>query len=164
MKTLVIYYSFEGNTKLMAEAMAEAVGADLLRLQPRREIQTHGFMKFVWGGKAAMMKDKPELLPLDKNPDDYDLLLLGTPVWAWTYAPPMNTFLSGTPLSGKKIALFCCHGGGKGAIFEKMKAALPGNEFLGEIDFRDPAKRDMEANRGKAQDWARSMAGGKTEG
>ena len=102
-------------------------------------------------------KIKPELLPLDKNPKEYDVLFIGTPVWAWTYTPPLNTFFSSHSLSNKKIALFCCHGGGKGKIFDKMKKALKDNQILGEVDFREPLRRDTDINVQKAKEWARKV-------
>ncbi len=51
MKKLVIFYSFEGNTKLIAENIAQAIGADLLELKPKKKMKSKGFMKFVWGGQ-----------------------------------------------------------------------------------------------------------------
>ncbi len=146
MKKLVVYYSFEGNTKLIAEHIAKTINADILELKPKIEIRTKGFMKYLWGGKQAMMKTKPELLPFDKNVQDYDILFIGTPVWAWTYAPPLNTLFTSYRIADKKIALFCCHGGGKGNIFDKMKKALKNNQILGEIDFQDPLKNNTNAN------------------
>ncbi len=154
MKKLVLFYSFEGNTKRIAENIAKAIDADLLELKPKNEISSKGFMKYVWGGRAAMMKTQPELCPLDQDVQRYDLIFIGTPVWAWTFAPPLNTFFATHPLINKKVALFCCHGGGKGKVFEKMKAALTGNQILGEIDFRDPLKHDTDANIEKAKRWA----------
>jgi len=157
MKKIVIFYSFEGNTKLIAETIAKTIDADILELKPKNEIKTKGFMKYVLGGRQVTLKIKPELLPLDKNPNEYDVLFIGTPVWAWSFTPPLNTFFSTCPLSNKKIALFCCHGGGKGPIFNKMKDALKGNQILGEIDFRDPLKKDTEINTQKAEDWAKNI-------
>ncbi len=157
MKKIVIFYSFEGNTKLIAENIAKETGADILELKPQQEMKTKGFMKYFWGGKSAMMKSKPKLLPINKNITDYDILFIGTPVWAWTYAPPLNTFFSKYHVSNKKIALFCCHGGGKGKIFNKMKSALGSNEFLGEIDFKDPLKADVKENIKKAIEWTKSI-------
>ena len=68
MKTLVIFYSFEGSTKFIAQTIANEIGAELLEIKPEKEIVSHGFMKYVWGGKQAVMKEKPALLPFDKNP------------------------------------------------------------------------------------------------
>jgi len=157
MKKLVVYYSFEGNTKLIAENIARAIEADILELKPKTEIKSKGFMKYLWGGRQIMQKIKPGLFPLDKDPKEYDILFIGTPVWAWTYTPPLNTFFSSQSLSNKKIALFCCHGGSKGKIFDKMKEALKNNQILGEVDFQDPLKRDTDMNIKKAKEWANKI-------
>lgn len=157
MKKIVIFYSFEGNTKLMAENIAKTIDADLLELKQKKEIKSKGFMKYIRAGKAAMMKTKPELLPFDKDIQEYDVFFIGTPVWAWTYTPALNTFFASYSLSNKKIALFCCHGGGKGKIFDKMKEALKNNQILGEIDFKDPLKNNPDANIEKAKKWAENI-------
>ncbi len=160
MKALVVYYSFESNTRLIAHAIAEATGADLLELKPKKEIGTHGFMKYVWGGRQVVLKRKPALLPLEKHPQDYDLLFIGTPVWAYSYSPPIRTFFSTANLSGKKIALFCCHGGDKRRTLEKMRESLSGNDIVGEIDFVEPLSRDTDASVRRARDWARNIISG----
>jgi flavodoxin len=154
MKKAVIFYSFEGNTKLMAETIAAAIGADLLELRPKKEIRSKGFMRYVWGGRAALMKIMPELLPFDKDVQGYDLIFIGTPVWAFTYAPPLRSFFAVHPLKDKKIAFFCCHGGGKGNIFGKVKTALKNCHILGEIDFKEPLRTNTAAHIAKARTWA----------
>jgi flavodoxin len=157
MKKIVIFYSLEGNTRLIGENIAKTIDADILELKPKNEIPSKGFMKYLWGGKAAMMKTKPELLPFDTDLQQYDVFFIGTPVWAWTYAPPLNTFFQTHTLSDRKIALFCCHAGQKGKIFAKMKDALKGNQILGEIDFKEPLKNDTGANIEKAKTWAENI-------
>ena len=158
MKKLVVYYSFEGNTRFIAESIAEAIDADLLELKPKDEMQTKGFMKFIWGGKQVFMKKAPELEFFDKNPQDYDVLFIGTPVWAWSYAPALNTFFSTVKLEGKKIALFCCFMHTQGRTFVNMKKILmQSNEVLGEAGFVEPLKRDREGNAKRAKDWANEM-------
>ena len=57
------------------------------------------------------------------------------------------------------VGLFCCHGGMKGGIFDKMKDALKDNRFIGEADFQDPLKKDKEKNAKKAKEWAKKIAG-----
>ena len=156
-KSLVIFYSFEGNTKMIAETIANSADAEILELKPENEMKSRGFMKYFHGGKAAIMKNKPKLQPIDTAFDKYDILFIGTPVWAWTYAPPLNTFFSEHSLSNLNIALFCCHGGAKGAIFSKMKRALKGNRILGEIDFRDPLKKETEISQQRAAEWTKKI-------
>ncbi len=157
MNKLVIYYSFEGNTRLIAEVIAEASGADLLELEPKKKLRSHGLFKYLWGGRQVVMKEKPKLLPLAKNPQDYDLLFIGTPVWAWTYTPPLNTFFSAVNLKNKKIALFCCHGGDKKKTLEKMRERLLGNEIISQIDFQQPIKNKTAEQVTKAKQWAQDV-------
>ncbi len=153
-KILVVYYSFEGNTKFVAEQIAKTLGADTLELRPKNEIKTKGFLKYVWGGSQILMKKRPELESFDKDPKDYDIIFIGTPVWAWNYAPPVGTFLDNTDLKGKKIALFSCHGGQNAKTFDKMKEALEKSTILGEHDFFEPLIKDKEENAKVAQQWA----------
>jgi len=52
--------------------------------------KSKGFMKYFWGGRAVMRNIKPELLPLNKDIQEYDVLFIGTPVWAFSYAPALK--------------------------------------------------------------------------
>ncbi|AOY78111.1 flavodoxin family protein [Clostridium formicaceticum] len=157
LKKLVIYYSFEGNTKLIAQTIADTVQGDLLQLVPKKEIQSKGFMKYFWGGRQVMMKKKPELYPLDKNPQDYDVLFIGTPVWAWSFAPPLYTFFQTTEIANKKVALFSCNRGQNGKTFENMKKELYKNDVVGQIEFFDPLKNNREENIRKVVDWTKGI-------
>lgn len=156
MKSLIIYYSFEGSTKFIAETIAKETGADLLELKPEKELKSHGFSKYIWGGRQVVMKIKPKLLPFAKNPNDYDVIIIGTPVWAYTFTPPLRTFFSEVKLQNKKIVLFCCSDGEKGKIFENMKKELGDNDFIGEMEFVETAKNKTE-NGKKAVKWAKGL-------
>lgn len=151
-KSLVIYYSLEGNTKLIAKAVADTLHADLLELQLVKSIPNKGFFKFFWGGKQVMMKEHPELQPFSVKPAEYDLIVFGTPVWAGSYNPAFRTFFAQSPLKGKQIALFCCYGGSAGRTFEALKAELPDNTFLGDIGFLNPRKTPDTSVK-TAKDW-----------
>jgi flavodoxin len=157
MKKLVVFYSFEGNTKLIAKHIAQEIAADLLELKPQNESTPKGVLKYLWGGKQVIMKEKPQLVPFDKDPCNYDIIFIGTPVWAWSYAPTLNTFFITTSLSNKKIALFCCHAGHKGQVFSKMRKVLTGNQILSEIDFVNPLKYNKDSSIQKAKEWARNL-------
>ena len=93
MRNLVVFYSLEGNTRLIAESIAKAINADVLELKTKKKYSDKGFKKYFWGGKSVIFKEKPELLYLDKDINQYDNIFIGTPIWVGTYAPPLNTFL-----------------------------------------------------------------------
>ncbi|MGA1821079.1 MAG: flavodoxin family protein [Thermoplasmatota archaeon] len=156
MKKLIIYYSLDGNTRLIAQTIAKGIGADIHEIKTEKDIG-NGAMKYLWGGSQVYMKKLPKLKPSDVNPNDYDFIFMGTPVWAWTSAPPMNSYLSQYKIMGKKIALFCSNDGNKGKTFQKMREYLDGNEILGEFETLSPLKQDREESVGKAVSWARSL-------
>jgi flavodoxin len=157
LKKLVVFYSFEGNTRFVAEQIAVEAGADLLEIRPKKETKTHGFMKYFWGGRQSVMKVKPELEQLTRDPGGYDLLFIGTPVWAFNFSPPLRSFLEIINLSGKKIALFCCDEGGLGKTFVNLREILKDNRILGEKEFQAPLRKSREEVAGKAKEWARQM-------
>ncbi len=157
MKKLVVFYSLDGNTKMMAESVAAAAGADILELKPVKEITRNNFMKILVGGKQAWSKSEPELLPFDVKPEDYDIIFFGTPVWAWTYAPALRTYFRDHKPTGKKVALFYCHGGGPRNFIEKFEEAVEGNEILGSIDFKDPLRHEKDKDIERAKDWTGMM-------
>lgn len=157
MKQLIIYYSYEGNTKLIAEEMAKATESDLMMIKPLKEMSSKGFMKYVWGGRAAVMKKKPKLEPLTHNMEDYDRIIFGTPVWAGTFTPPFNTLFTDIKIKNKDVAFFCCHAGGKGKIFNQFREMLKGNNIIGELDLIDPLKQDKETKIKNSIDWIKNL-------
>ena len=156
MKKLVVYYSFQGNCKFMAENIADEIGADLLELKPKKSIPSKGFGKFFFGGFQVFFKRKPELYELEKNPEGYDLIFLGSPVWAGKYASPFNTFFSKFGFEGKKIALFAAFAGERGKIFDEFKNELKDNQILGEIGIKNPMS-DKGRNSIEVRDWSKSI-------
>ena len=103
MKNLVIYYSLEGNTKLIAENIAKKIDADILELKTKKEYHKTGFKKYFWGGRSVLFHEKPELLSYNKNINDYENIFIGTPIWVGTYVPAYNTFLAENNISNKNI-------------------------------------------------------------
>ena len=61
MKTLIVYYTLEGNTHYAAKKIASLLDADMLRIKPVKTYPRKGFRKFLWGGKSAVMAETPEL-------------------------------------------------------------------------------------------------------
>lgn len=156
MKILVIYYSLTGNAKLVAEIIAEKTGADLLGLKPEKELNSNSLLKHLWGGKQVITKEKPKLLPLAKNPKDYDLIFIGTPVWAFNFCPAVRSFLAENKITDKKIVIFCCHEGMMGKTFQNLKKELANNEIIGQLDLILPIKNKDKAEQ-KIQDWLKTI-------
>jgi flavodoxin len=159
MKTAVIYYSYEGNCALAAEIIKAELNADIFRIETVDSKKRKGFFLIAWGGGQVLMGKKPPLKPLSVGISAYDLVVIGTPVWAGSPAPAVVSFLSANNIAGKKIALFCCHGGGMGSALGKLKTLLNGNTIIGEIDFKRPARMDRAEVKRKISEWTNLMSG-----
>lgn len=116
MKSIVIFYSLDGHTKFVAELLAQELKADLVELELVKPFPTKGFKKYFWCGKSSVFKEKPKLKTKIPNLHEYDLVVIGTPVWAGNCSSPINTLLSimgNEPrLQGKKVGILITNGGG----------------------------------------------------
>ena len=157
MKTAVIYYSLDGNCALVAEEIKSQLNADLIRLYTKDEKKRGKIGKLFWGVGMVFSRKKPPLLPYTFEPSGYDLIIIGAPVWADSPAPPVQTFIAEKAITGKKLALFVCHAGGKGDSQKKFRALLTGNEIIAEADFKDPAKGNREELKQQVADWIKVL-------
>jgi len=156
MKISVVFYSYDGNCAFIARQIAKALKADLFQIQTVNERKPSGFTKYIWGGRQVVFNNLPALKPIDFDASAYDLIILGTPVWAFSPAPAMKSFLSKTKISGKKVALFMCHAGGPKKAMIKFKSMLADNNIVSEIDFNNPVL-DAENSMQKTETWAKSL-------
>jgi flavodoxin len=157
MKTLIVYYSFEGNCRFIAEQLKAALNADILALETADDKKRKGLAKYIWGGRQVFSHTEPELKPFSVDIDAYDLFILGCPVWAGSPAPALGSFITRTPIRDKRVALFVCHGGRKGEAVETLTKRLPGNTFIGEMDFRNPLQGDTKAVTNTVAEWAKTL-------
>ena len=104
--TLVVYFSWSGNTEEMATYIAEQVGGDLLEIKPETAYPTDYNET---GDIAKVERDenaRPEIANLPASIDEYDTILVGYPIW-WHTAPMIiGTFLENYDLTGKEIYPF----------------------------------------------------------
>lgn len=112
MKALVAYYSWTGKTAEIAKAIAAELGADLEAIsepKPRR-----GVFAFLRSALEARGKEAAPILPLSRRAGDYDIVILGSPVWAGRIASPMRAYIERERVNLKQVAFFCTLGGANG--------------------------------------------------
>ena len=152
MKTLIVYYSHDGNTEAAAKKIASACGFDLLRIAPAKAYPESGFRKFFWGGKSAVMAETPKLEPYTFDAEAYDRVIFGFPVWAGNVTPPIRTFVKEQDLREKRIAAFACQSGaGAEKAFGKLKAALGIETLEAELVLIDPKDKPSAENEKKLE-------------
>ncbi|MEM4674650.1 MAG: NAD(P)H-dependent oxidoreductase, partial [Nitrososphaerota archaeon] len=103
-KALLLFYSRTGETRKVVSEIGKALSdryeLETVEVKPKVKI---GFFK---GGSMAKKGETVEVEELKVNPADYDLIVLGTPVWNGCPPPPINTVLKTiTNLSGRRVAI-----------------------------------------------------------
>ncbi|MBR4430893.1 MAG: flavodoxin [Clostridiales bacterium] len=145
MKIAIVYYSMHGNVRYVAEKVAKETGADLIELIPKKAYPDKGMRQFIWGGSAVTFKKKPDLEPYAFNASDYDLVIIGTPVWASNFVPPLRTFLEDNDLTGKKIAVIATSAGGNSVkCIEAVKEAVKTDSLVAVLSLLEPKNQPSE--------------------
>lgn len=126
MKKAVVFYTLSGNTQAAAKEIAEGIGADLIELKLVKPFPTEKSKQLALGGMQAMFGMKPAIQELSKNIKEYDVLILGTPIWAGTIAAPVHSFLNKYQVLDKIVAVFTFSGGGDNKrCIAKLSKRLP---------------------------------------
>ena len=129
-KYLVLYYSQTGTTKAVAEELQKMLGTDIDSIMPEEPYAGSYDQTIERGRQERENGVTPALVPLKVNPDDYDVIFLGYPVWFGTYALPVAGLLKEYDFAGKKVVPFCTFGsGGLESSAEDLKKALPKAEI-----------------------------------
>jgi flavodoxin len=137
-KMLIIYYSFSGNTKYIAEKLREKTGGDVFEIET---VKTYPSEYSALTEEAKRELQESDLPALKKNPPDmssYDLILVGGPVWWYTVATPVMSFLRQADFAGKKVSAFCTHEGGIGKYFPHFKEQAKNAVVLEGLDLYKP--------------------------
>jgi flavodoxin len=154
LKSLVVFYSRTGNARFVAQTIAAQVGSDteeVIDLKKRS-----GVIGFLRGGMDARRGKETEISPTQKSPADYDLIIVGTPIWDGRPTPAITTYLKKNNLSGKKVAVFFVQGGKRPQGIEQIKALIPNSTYLGEVSIIDALKNKEETER-QIMEWCKTL-------
>ena len=112
MNPLIVYYSYSGITKGLAEDIALITDGDLREIEPE---EPYSFSYNTAVKEVRTQIEKGYCPPLRRGVEsvgDAETIFIGSPNWLTTFAPPVLSFLRSVDLSGKTIIPFCTHGGG----------------------------------------------------
>lgn len=133
-RILVIDYSRSGNTQKVAQAIAAACHADLEQIRdvkPRR-----GLWGWIRSGREAMREVPAEIRAPKRDPATYDLVVLGSPVWAGHVSSPMRAYLRQRSGQLTQIALFVTEGGSGGPKALAEMTALARQQPVATLELR----------------------------
>lgn len=166
-KTLVVYFSYTaGNTKRIAEKVSEALGADLLTLEPEVPYSKN-YDKVVGQGEEEVRRGyRPELKPLGVNLNDYSRIIVGSPTWWYAPAPVVMSFLDGHDLHGKTVVPFMTNAGWPGHVIKDMtdaarhRGARVGNSHEFRFSASDEHRDEMETSEQELDEWIEGLKRG----
>lgn len=146
MKICIIYHSYSGITKKLAEQLQSACGGDLIEVVPQQKYNT--LTAYTVGCMRARNQECDPIVPDVIDVSAYTLLVLGTPVWMYMPTPAANAAVAALRgCGGKKAVIFATCGGKPGQTIPILKHALSekGALIAGDIvftkhDVEDPAK------------------------
>ena len=136
-KILIAYFSHigenvglgmivKGNTEIVAEMIAERTGGTLLEVKPVTAYPRTYDECLKVAKKELAQNARPEIKPMDINPEDFDEIYIGYPVWLNEMPMPMFTFLEKYNLKGKLVHPFVTHEGSGLSAIAKLKKAATG--------------------------------------
>jgi len=118
MLSLVVFYSQTGTTKTVAKTLAQSLAADTEQIisnlsnksRPRLAMQ-------------ALLKVHAKIGNITKDPALYDLVIVGTPIWAQNVSSPVRTYLARYKNKFNRVAFFCTYGGsGNDKVLKQMES------------------------------------------
>ena len=121
MNTLVIFYSFSGKTKKIAEELATKESIDLVEI---KDLVPFGKAKaYISGCYAAMKGVAWEIIPVDIDFSKYERIIMLAPIWAYNPPPAFNAILEKLP-EKKVIVLKMVSASGKSNCKERLKTLI----------------------------------------
>jgi len=112
MKILVVFYSRSGNTGKVAEEIRDSLECDIEEIIDTKN--RSGMLGYIRSGRDASSRKLTILKDIINDPSQYDLLIIGTPLWGGHVCTPVRTYINNNqPNFKNSVALFCTAGGTK---------------------------------------------------
>lgn len=121
-RTLVVFHSRSGRTRRVGRMIAARLKADVEEIafagSARQAPGYVGCALRALAGCAASVK------PARHDPAQYDLVVIGTPVWCWSLPSPVRGWLKAHALGPARVSFFCTMGGsGAARVFAQLQEA-----------------------------------------
>ena len=128
-KKLVVYFSYTGHTKMIADKIKEKLDCDILEIETVVPYSTDYDTVVNDEQNSERSNFLPEIKDINIDLDNYDEIILGTPVWWYRPAPAIRSFLTKYDLTGKTVIPFATNAGWLGKTFIEIKSMCPNSNI-----------------------------------
>lgn len=133
-KKLIVYYTYTGHTKIIAEYIQKKLNCDILELKPVVPYSTNYQQVVDEEQNNSSSNEMPQIEKINVDLTKYNEIILGSPVWWYTITPVIRTFLKENDLSDKKVVPFATNAGWLGQTFEEVKKLCPNSNVENEMN------------------------------
>ena len=134
MKKLIVYFSYTGNTRMIANKIKEKLDCDILEIETVKPYSKDYDTVVNDEQNSEASNHLPEIKQINIDLSDYDTIILGTPVWWYRPCPAIRTFLTENNLDGKTIIPFATNAGWLGRTFNEIKKLCPNSRIENEMN------------------------------
>ncbi len=156
-KILVVYYSLTNTTEGIAKRLQEKTGGDLYQIET---VKTYPENMYAASDEAKQERESgklPELAGDLPNVSDYDLILIGGPVWSGTLASPLMSFLRQVDLTGRTVAPFWTDAGNPGDYAANFEAMAVGEQLRNGLGLSRVSSYEETALNQELDNWLASL-------
>ena len=133
-RRIVIYHSYSGHTKMIANIIKKKLDCDVLELEPKYEFSSDYDEVVKEYQNNEKDKSTVEIKDININLDNYDEIIIGSPVWWYSITPVVREFLKENNLEGKTVIPFATNAGWLGRTFKEIEELCKNSNVTNEMN------------------------------
>lgn len=133
-RRIVIYHSYSGHTKMIANIIKKKLDCDVLELEPKYEFSSDYDEVVKEYQNNEKDKSTVDIKDININLDNYDEIIIGSPVWWYSITPVVREFLKENNLEGKTVIPFATNAGRLGRTFKEIEELCKNSSVTNEMN------------------------------
>ena len=142
-KKLVVYFSYTGHTKMIVDKIKDKLDCDILKIETVEPYSTDYDTVVNDEQNSERSNFLPEIKDININLNNYDKIILGTPVWWYRPVPAIRSFLTKYDLTGKTVLPFATNAGWLGKTFIEIKNMCPNSNVKNNMNIVFESYKDI---------------------
>lgn len=157
-KKLIVYFSYTNNTKTIAELIQKKLNCDILRIETKVPYSNNYQTVVDDEQNSEASNHIPEIKDININLDEYDTIILGTPVWWYRPCPAIRAFLTKYDLSNKTIIPFATNAGWLGRTFKEIESLANKSTIKNEKNIVfESYSSNLKTNKQEIESWIETL-------